>query len=222
MDKDSKRIKRVLREQERRHKIEKNSAEPWHSRAYHREFEGYAEREVPGEKGRTKIERIYVGNYYELDATDQRRRLLKWTHIVFSLGAWVFFLMGATARVAANFSRLTAFFQAIQVLTMVWLLIVGVRNLLTPPRMRVRQYKDSSCAVLLWTRIAAVCAGVSCLLTLIFTLIHTREGLGAGLLCALYHALAAVLVMLSYYIEAQQNYRVIPSGVEITEDMTVL
>ncbi len=222
MENETRRIKRILREQERRHKVEKNSAEPWHSRAYHREFEGYAEREVQTENGRTKIERIYVGNYYELDATDQRRRLLKWTHVVFALGASVFFLMGATARVAANYSRLTALFQAIETLALAWLLIVGVRNLLTPVRMRIRQYKDSSRAVLLWTRIAAVCAGVCCLLTLVLTLIHAREGLGAGLLCALYHALVAALVLLSYYIEAQQNYRVIPSGVEITEDMTVL
>ena len=222
MENESKRIKRVLREQERRHKIEKDSAEPWHSRAYHREFEGYAERRVTNDKGHEKLERIYVGNYYELEAPKGRRMFLKLSHIVFCLGAVVFFLMGATAPVAANFSRLTTFFQAVEVLALAWLLIICIRNLLTPTRMRVRQYKDSSCAVLLWTRVAAICAGVCGLLTLGFTLIHAQESLGTGLLCVLYHALAAALVFLSYYIESQQNYRVIPSEVEITEDMTVL
>ena len=35
----------------------------WHSKAYHRHFEGYTEVETTNEKGKTVIQRVYVGDY---------------------------------------------------------------------------------------------------------------------------------------------------------------
>lgn len=222
MDKETRRIKRVMRQQERRRKLEKNTAEPWHSRSYQKEFEGFGERVVQDEKGRSKIERIYVGNYYELDASSQRRILLKWTHMVFAVAACAFFLMSAVTQVAANFVRLITFFQAIEIIALVRMFWLALKNLFTKPRMIIRQYKNTSKAILNWTRVTAVTAAVNGILSLIFTFVHYDETFKAGLLGVLWYILSAVLMYFAYAIENRQIYRVIQNDIPITDDMTVI
>lgn len=39
-------------------------AREYHSRAYHRHFEGYIEKESRGLNGKPFIERVYAGDYY--------------------------------------------------------------------------------------------------------------------------------------------------------------
>lgn len=222
MDQEAKRVKRVVREQERRRKLEKNTAEPWHSRSYQKEFEGFAERVVQTEKGRSKIERIYVGNYYELDASDSRRILLKWTHMVLAIAACVFFLMSAAAQVAANFVRLITFFQAVEILALACMLWLALKNLFTRPRMIIRQYKGTSKAILNWSRVTAVTAAVNGILSLIFTFVRHDETFREGLLVVLWYILSSVLMCFAYSIENAQTYRVIRNDTPITDDMTVI
>ena len=222
MDKEARRIKRTMKAQERRRKLDKDTARPWHSRSYQREFEGFAEREITGPNGRRKIERVYVGNYYELDAAPGRRRLLKWTHVVFSVAAAVFFALSSTAEAPCNYSRLVAFFQAVEVLGLVWMLWLSLRNLFTRPRMILRTYRGTSRAILLWSRITAGAACFNGALSLLFTFLHFEESLGKGLLCVLWHVLSAAMMFLIYTIEKDQKYRVIENDTPVTDDMYVI
>lgn len=222
MDKETRRIKRVMRQQERRRKLEKNTAEPWHSRSYQHEFEGFGERVVQTEKGRSKIERIYVGNYYELDAPDSQRILLKTTHMVFAVAACAFFLLSATKQTAANFVRLITFFQAVEILALARMLWLAVKNLFTKPRMIIRQYKNTSRAILNWSRVTAVTAAINGVLSLIFTFIRYDETFKSGLLGVMWYMISAVLMYFDYEIEKQQTYRVIRNNTPITDDMTVI
>ena len=223
MDKETMRIKHIAEIQQRRRKLDGyDAAKPWHSRSYQNEFEGFAERVVQTEKGRRKIKRIYVGSYYELDASDARRLFLKWTHLVFALVSAVFFVMAAGAKVQANYDRLIAFFQVVELLALARMLWLGVRNLFTKKRMIIRQYRYTSRVILVWSRVCAVAALFNGLLSLLFTFLQYDDTFRTGLLCVLWHILSAALMYFSYFIESKQVYRTIANSTPIADDMAVI
>ena len=87
----------------------------WHSKAYHRHFEGYAEVETTNEKGKTVIERVYVGDYYRLDLPKSKRVQLRLFYAGLIALVAALFGFAASRSVGANMTWYLAIPQMIGV-----------------------------------------------------------------------------------------------------------
>ena len=114
-----------------------------HSKAYHRYFENYAEREDYNEKGKRVITRVYTGEYYRADVEDSVWKRQKIVSAVLCAMALALFLYAGATTVAS-----AVWYGAI--LTMgaliaVILLCTSIIHLLFAPReMEVRTWRDVS------------------------------------------------------------------------------
>ena len=114
-----------------------------HNRAYHRYFENYAEREYTDGKGRRKIERVYVGQYYRAALTDgeHRRRKLR---IALSAGAAVALYLCAGLTAPVSGARYVAIAFMLALLGLGWLARAVFARLAAPREMEVRVWRESS------------------------------------------------------------------------------
>lgn len=132
-----------------------------HSDAYHRHFQGYAERSVPKKNGRgTRIERIYTADYYKYAETDPVWRLKK-------AGCMVLFAAAVTAALVADVQPLAVnripaigIIQILSFLPMICLLYKLILQVSAPRLMTIGE-RDASATGF---RKAAVFCGVSVLM----------------------------------------------------------
>lgn len=114
-----------------------------HSRAYHRYFENYAEKEVLGPGGSYTIQRVYVGQYYRVDLPDGALRRQCWAFLGLFLLCLAGYLAGSLlAAVSAVFPVALA-----TMLPLVAVLFLGVAvfyRLTVPREMEIRAWRDSS------------------------------------------------------------------------------
>lgn len=177
-----------------------------HSRSYHRYFENYAEKEILLPGGGRTIQRVYVGNYYQVDLSDDqllRQKISFGLLLVFVLAGY--FAGALTADVSA--------FAPVALLTMpplIALLFLGIAlfyRLTVPRKMEIRAFRDSSdnlrsssmaffiCIILCFAATLA-----ACLLIPVFPL---EENL-FSLLCYLLSGAASLKI---YLIEKGTPYR---------------
>lgn len=136
----------------------------YHSRAYHRFFEGYNEKLTANEEGKLEIKRFYSGDYYIPELSEKERRTKKIGIFILYISAVLLFFFGGLQNVTMNSSRYMAFVQ------MTVLLIFGALLFWMAPlwkkdgHLTFRDYKDlkvwmkKSCliaAILLWTGVLA-------------------------------------------------------------------
>ena len=116
-----------------------------HSRAYHRYFEDYAERQTMDESGRLAIERVYVGRYYRVNLSGRALRRQK----------VLFLLSGVTLQVSAV--GLAAIATMAALLSLLWLAVPVFHRLTAPREMEVRTWRESSASLRHAGAGAAVC-----------------------------------------------------------------
>ena len=127
-----------------------------HSRAYHRYFEDYAERQTMDESGRLAIERVYVGRYYRVNLSGRALRRQKVLFLLLYLGAAALFLLsGVTLQVSAV--GLAAIATMAALLSLLWLAVPVFHRLTAPREMEVRTWRESSASLRHAGAGAAVC-----------------------------------------------------------------
>ena len=115
-----------------------------HSHAYHSYFQGYAEQRVPRENGKgTRIQRIYVADYYRYEEPDQvwRRRKLVCAGACAAAAACV--LYADSRPVAMNRISAIGVAQMLTVAAMVYLLYHLVLRLAVPRVMTIGQRDET-------------------------------------------------------------------------------
>lgn len=171
---------------------------PWHSRSYHKYFEGYSEHYQLDEKGRRKICRVYTGPLYRPQLSQKRRRaLLLIRFVLFAAGA-ALFLIGAFQPAVCNLTFYSAIFQALSVLPVFWSFLGIWAHLSAPGDLKIGEYKRSavrlrkasavSAAFLLAGAAAAMLAGF---------LASSRFDARSGLCAALFFLSAAAFFALN-------------------------
>ena len=168
----------------------------FHSRAYHRFFEDYAERQQPDAEGRLRIERTYIGLYY---CQNVSRKKAVWLRVEYGL-LWIIaaaaFVLAATRPVGSNRSVYVTCFQALTVMGLFWELVALFRYVVSPEKMTVYEYKASSKAL----QHAAALTGLSSFLaagaSIVWLLLRRPESSGSTgvcfcgfLLCGVFSAL---------------------------------
>lgn len=189
----------------------------WHSKAYHRHFEGYTEVETTNEKGKTVIQRVYVGDYYRLDLPKGKRILLRLTYAALILCIGVLFWLAASRPVGANMTWYLAVVQMVGV-CLVGLLGVNLVSHCTAPRdMTIGDWKSASKKL----RKNAVYTALSMELLAFLTLLHvilTGENWPVHLLCVGLYVLAGLGAVVLNRLEANAPYRIWHSTEVAPED----
>lgn len=193
----------------------------YHSRAYHRHFEGYRETEITDAKGRTRIRRDYVGEWYSQDLSRGKRVALKFL----LAGLWVLttavFVFTASRATYANASWYVTIGEFGSVAGFLWTVVSLVLYLTAPAKMTIGDYRSASKGVL---RGSLCIAGFS-LLTALLTALHAifgSETWTAELLCCVGFLAAAALAVFMNRLEANVPYLRTPGAEEPPEDGVLL
>ena len=193
----------------------------YHSRAYHRHFEGYRETEVTDAKGRTRIRRDYVGEWYSRDLDRGKRVALKLIlAVLWALTAAVF-VFTASRATYANAAWYVTIGEFGVVAGFLWTFVSLALYLTAPAKMTIGEYRSASKGVL---RGSLCIAGFS-LLTALLTALHAilgSETWNAELLCCVGFSAAAALAVLMNRLEANVPYIRTPSTVDLPEDGVLL
>lgn len=116
-----------------------------HSGAYHRHFQGYAEQRVPRENGKgTRIERVYIADYYRYAETDAVWRGKKLLYAVLFLAAAGAVILAGSRPAAVNRIPAVGVAQILSFLPMIWLLYQLVLQVTAPRRMTVGERDSAS------------------------------------------------------------------------------
>ncbi len=143
--------------------------------AYHRYFEGYAEKqEVDAKTGKEKTKRVYVDWYYWIIMDEKKEQALRKSFAwCFLLGIFAFFATGLLP-VASNAGRLMIFANLFELVPLI-LMALPVYDIATAPRkFEVRIYKQFH-AMHLGAILAAFGFGFGCLSTLGILLVNRQQ-----------------------------------------------
>ena len=180
-----------------------------HSRAYHRYFEDYAERQILDESGRLTTQRIYVGNYYRTKLSDTRLLRQRTCFVLLYLSAVILYLgAGVTLRISALW--VVALFTAAALLALLWLAIPIFHRLTAPREMEVRAWRESAVSLRHVSVAAAVCLLLCAGITLAAAFIFPGYSMSETALGAALYALAGILLLGIYFLERWTEYEVLP------------
>ena len=145
----------------------------WHSKAYHRFFEGYSEVSVPRPNGKgTVIQRIYTGNYYRQDLTNGQRILIRILFAVLFLCIAYLFVSSATLPLASNSTWYVVLTQVVSIPFLFWIVIAFFSYLPAGRDLTIDGYRSSSLALKKATLGAAISLGMVALATLVFMFLN--------------------------------------------------
>jgi hypothetical protein len=186
----------------------------WHSKAYHRFFEGYSEITVPHPNGKgTSIQRVYTGNYYRQDLTKSQRILLRMLYLVLFLCIVYFYISSATMPLTINSTWYIVLPQAASVVFLFWILISFFFYLPAERDMKIADYRSSSLSLLKAFEGSAICLGATALAVLIFILVSPLGESHNELLCAGKYLIAGFIALSIYLIEKKISYLKIPNQI---------
>jgi hypothetical protein len=184
----------------------------WHSKAYHRFFEGYSEIAVPNSSGKgTRIQRIYTGNYYRQDLTKGRRILLRVLYGALFLGAVYLFVSNAILPQASNSTLYVVLTQVASIPFLFWILIALFSYLPAERDMTINTYRSSSVSLKRAALGSAISLGVLALATLAFIFLNPQDRSLVQLLYAVKYLAGGSLALLTNWIERRVNYLIIPN-----------
>ena len=189
----------------------------WHSKAYHRHFEGYTEVETTNDKGKTVIQRVYVGDYYRLDLPKNKRIQLRLSYAGLIALTATLFWFAASRPVGANMTWYLAIAQMLGV-CLIGLMGVNLLSHCTAPRdMTVGDWKSSSGKLKRNAKHTALSMELMAFLTGLHLLLN-GENWGIHLLCIGLYAVAGLVAVLINRLESNAPYLKFPSTEEAPVD----
>lgn len=214
--------KRKMAEKAKRDELRYTGGTPeqasFHRRGYHRFFEGYTEVKRVNARGRTVIERIYTGKYYEPELEPFRRITLRLFYVLFFVGGAALFLFCASRPERCNSTLYVNLFQALAVPMVLWCAYVLLFYLPAVGRLTIGEYNSQHRPLIQSSLLTAVCMWLSGAAALVCFFLHLGEGTLGGLLCAVGFAASGGLMFLIFLLESHLNYTVTGSEVQPPED----
>ena len=115
-----------------------------HSSSYHKHFQGYAEQRVPKESGTgTRIERIYVADYYKYEETDAVWRLKKLAYVFLFAAAAAAGIAADSRPLAMNSIPAVGIAQILSFIPLIYLLYELILQVSAPRQMTIGE-RDST------------------------------------------------------------------------------
>ncbi|MBO5976183.1 MAG: hypothetical protein J6P94_03270 [Oscillospiraceae bacterium] len=188
----------------------------YHSKMYHRHFEGYSEFETTNAKGKTVIKRVYTAEYYTLDLPKEKRLGLRVLCAALFILAIMLFLMAAARDLALNMKWYSAISQLGVLIGFAWT-FGGLLSVFTAPRkMTIGDWKSSSRNLKHGSLCAAVFLELNAMISIMF-LFFAEDWTSYFLNIGLYFAAGLVAVLLNR-LEANAPYKTIPNDNTVPRD----
>lgn len=189
----------------------------WHSKAYHRHFEGYTELEETDGKGKTVIKRVYVGDYYRLDLPRNKRIGLRCAYIGLIALTAALFGFAASRPVGVNMTWYIAIAQMVTVCLLGLLCVNLLSHCISPRDMTIGDWKSSSKKLQRNAKYTALAMELLAFLTGLYLLLN-GENWGIHLLCVLLYAVAGLASVVINRLEANAPYKIWRSTEEAPKD----
>lgn len=116
----------------------------YHSRAYHRFFEGYAEFYENDKNGKPYIRRVYVGPYYCPEGTRKEQLADKISGLLLYFVATSVYVICCVQKVWYNAFAPIVFFEALVLFLLLFFLFPFTEHVRAGKRLMIREYRDAS------------------------------------------------------------------------------
>lgn len=195
---DYKKRMRMANRRMRRKMEEDRDQKAFHSRSYHRYFEGYKEYETADAKGKKRLKRVYVGNWYRQELKAPAYIGLRILYVLLTAGVLAFFVAAALSQKESGSAIYVVLPEAVTVGFLVYLLYTLLVNYLFIPRnMTVNDYRISSKALKKGSLCCTACLAADALATLLYLLLHGDASAGIGGAALEFFAAAALSAAVS-------------------------
>lgn len=111
------------------------------NRRYHSFFEGYTEKEVTV-NGKTKIDRVYTGDYYKMKLSEKSRFLRKLSYSAAYCSAVCSYIFTALQDISLNYNRLIGICHGLLLIMLLWIAVSLFDYLSGSEMMKARAYKN--------------------------------------------------------------------------------
>lgn len=186
------------------------------SRAYHKYWQGYAERTVVQPNGKTKIERYYAAPWKQPDLSGKAWIALKILYFAFAAAAIALFLLATTRDTPSNHCWYSALVGLPAGLLLFWLLAMVLNYMTAPYKMTLGEY--DSRRKLRWISVAAASMLMLVALSNVLYFLLSAEKNGMELVCAALLVLAGAMCAAIFWVEAKLSYSDIPNEAQVPED----
>lgn len=185
------------------------SNKAWHSRSYHKYFEGYSEYYQLDKNGRKKLCRVYMGPLYRPLLTKRKHRaLLLIRFILFFIGAALFFL-GAIQPAVCNITIYSALFQALSVLPVCWTFFGIWSYLSVSGDLKIGEYKRAAVRSKKASLISALFLLAGAVASLLASFLSASQFDARSAFCALLYFLSGSTFFALNRLETSVKYEVI-------------
>lgn len=188
------------------------------SRAYHKYWQGYAERTVLLPNGRTAIEREYVAPWKQHTLSRKGWLLLKLVYGVLTVNTIVLYLSALTRDTGSNRCWYVAIFGLPAGLALFLFAVTAALYILNPRKMTLWEFSSSTRRLRLVTLIAPVLLILSALATGLHMILGSGASVPRELLCLALLFLSALSAFAVNRIETKMTYVDIPNDKELAED----
>lgn len=189
----------------------------FHRRAYHRNFEGYTEIKRVNSAGKTVIDRIYTGKYYEPDLSPANRIKLRILYVLLFLGGTSLYLFAAFRPALCNTVLYVNLFQALSIPMLLWCIYLLIFYLPATGKLTIGSYNTLHKPLIRASCLTCLCMWATALTSVICYFLHFSTNDFLDLLCAAGFAISGALIFLIYYLEVNLNYTVSNSTEQIPE-----
>lgn len=191
---------------------------PFHSRFYHKYFEGYTEYKRLDKKGKMKITRVYTGQYYRQDMSTKQKVLYRLTYLALYVIALIGFFSGTMQDIPENYNIYINLITAVTVPFLFWVALALVNYLFIEGDMKISDYKSGPVRL----KNATLGSFVMCVLRLLSLLLFcaiARDGVDEGSLVAIGASLlAGICAILMNRLERKVPYLPIENQVTPERD----
>lgn len=186
------------------------------SRAYHKHWQGYAERTVVLPNGKTKIERYYAAPWKQPDLSRKAWITLKILYFVFVAAAIALFLLATTRDTESNHCWYSALVGLPAGLSLFWLLAMVLNSMSIPRKMTLGEY--DSRRKLRWISVAAGGLLVLVALSNVLYYLLAAEKDGVELICAAVLVLAGAMCVAIFLVETKLPYIDVHNEAQVPDD----
>ncbi|MCD7745006.1 MAG: hypothetical protein LUI13_06980 [Lachnospiraceae bacterium] len=177
----------------------------FHSKGYHRYFEGWSEYREADEKGKMRLKRVYTGVYHAAKLSDRQRRIYHAGYAAAWLLSFVLYFLAVTRPLGSNACWYVAAPEALTVACLFWMGWSLFNFLTAGKNMTLGEYRYVD-AVIKSSRYTFVAQALTAVGTLAYTFLSSGENLAGELGCTLVLLVCAILCLLVYLLESRVVY----------------
>ena len=189
---------------------EENVVSVWHGSGNtkwfrKRWFDGYTQYETLEPNGKRVTHNVYTGYWYIQELDKRGRMQHRIAYIALTLLSAALLLFGSTRYIAANVHWPGGVPEFVGFFGLCWILYGVVNDFIVPQKRTIGDYRASSLSVKRGGLLSAVSCGVTCLVTLGYTIAGSAKT-GLHLLAAGSELVAGALALLVWWLESKVKY----------------